>query len=177
MEWGHYPARIFIRMTKSEAVHKFVDRDMNSIPLDWVQAVAEQKGEEIYAWPMWGTMFMVDDFIVDQLKLRRMAGSAEEIDLDAIQDEEERKNVAQAIANLKAECISWAETALLENYVNEEMAGADNIIGTAAYLYEVDGRKLIGINGAGWNFYDGVWDRIYDMVGLEWHDVEETQPA
>jgi hypothetical protein len=25
---------------------------------------------------------------------------------------------------------------------------------------------VIGINGAGWNFYDGVWGRLYDVCGI-----------
>lgn len=38
------------------------------------------------------------------------------------------------------------------------------------YVYEADGRYVVGINGAGWGFYDGVWDRLYDLLGLKWHN-------
>jgi hypothetical protein len=33
----------------------------------------------------------------------------------------------------------------------------------------LDDEYIIGVNGAGWNFYDGVWDRLYDVAGLHWH--------
>jgi hypothetical protein len=43
---------------------------------------------------------------------------------------------------------------------------------TSFYLYEVDGRVLIGVHAAGFSFYDGVWDVLYDILGLKWHDEE-----
>jgi hypothetical protein len=40
----------------------------------------------------------------------------------------------------------------------------------AAYIYEVAAEHVISINGAGWNFYDGVWDKLYDVCGMRWHE-------
>ena len=64
---------------------------------------------------------------------------------------------------------------MLEQYIDEEMSGARCILNengytTAAYIYIVADEYVIGINGAGWNFYDGVWDRLYDVCGIRWHD-------
>ena len=167
-------------MTKKEAIEKFVDRDFHPIPQEWVKIVAEAKDAGIYAWPMWGTMWIVDNWLGEKLmeKSRRMVSEADEIDLEAIDDEKEKADVIEAIAELKKESISYGETVLLENYINEEMAGAYCVLDkdgntTAVYICEIDDQYVIGVNGAGWNFYDGVWDKLYDLLGLEWHDEPE----
>ena len=41
---------------------------------------------------------------------------------------------------------------------------------TSIYVYEVEDEIVIGVNGAGWDFYQGVWDELYDLLGLKWHD-------
>ncbi|NIQ13272.1 MAG: hypothetical protein GTO02_02330 [Candidatus Dadabacteria bacterium] len=46
---------------------------------------------------------------------------------------------------------------------------------TAAYIHNIRGVWVISIDGAGWNFYDGVWDRIYDALGLKWHNEEKAE--
>ena len=159
-------------MTKQKAIELFVNRIFHPISREWVKIIAEAKGEEIYAWPMWGTMWMVDGFIGEKLmeNSRVMVGEASEIDLDAITDEKERAAVRKAVEELKAENVDWAGVVILEDYVDEEMAGVRNIIGTAAYIYEIDGEYIVGVHGAGWDFYDGVWDRLYDLLGLKWHE-------
>lgn len=169
-------------MNKRAAVEQMVHEDFNGIPTDWVEIVAREKGEELGALPMWGTMFLVTDFIGERLmeRSRLMVGEAQDIDLEAIEDEKEREEVKTAIEDLKKESIAWGGVAILEDYVDEEMAGAHCILDkdggtTAAFIYEVDGNYLVGINGAGWNFYDGVWDRIYDTLGLQWHDEEHKE--
>ena len=55
------------------------------------------------------------------------------------------------------------------------MSGAHRILdkdgnATAAYIYGIADDYVIGINGAGWNFYDGVWDKLYDVCGIRWHE-------
>lgn len=30
----------------------------------------------------------------------------------------------------------------------------------------------LGINGAGYDFYEAHWNRLYDIMGLKWHDEE-----
>lgn len=60
----------------------------------------------------------------------------------------------------------------------EEMEGERCILDndgntTAMYIYEIDGEYLLGVNGAGWDFYNGVWDKLYDVLGLQWHQDEK----
>lgn len=128
-------------MTKQEAVRAFVDRDLHPVPLDWVQTIAEAKHEEIYAWPMWGTMWFCD------------------------------------MPWVKHHTKPMTKENFNEDYFDEEMEGADVVVDkdgspTNIYVYEIDGHTLIGVNGAGYDFYDGVWDKLYDILGLERHEKE-----
>ena len=145
-------------MTKDEAIHLFVSRDMQAIPQEWVRIVALEKGRdcEYMGLPMWGTMFIVDSHIARGLKTRTVV-APEDCEEQHAEDEES--------------CM------VCEDY--EEMMGTENILdkngrATAGYLYEIDGEHVIGIHGAGWNFYDGLWDKLYDALGLKWH--EKTKP-
>lgn len=119
-------------MTKQEAIKIFVERNFSAIPQDWVKIVSNELGAEIYSWPMWSMMWIIDGNVGEQLL-------------------KHAKEVG-------------------ENDDNEEMRGAMRIADTAAYIYELDGEHVLGINGAGWDFYDGVWDVLYDLVGLKWHE-------
>lgn len=58
-----------------------------------------------------------------------------------------------------------------EMYGNRQVVDKDGY-GINLYIYEVDGHYLLGINGAGWDFFDGVWDKLYDAVGMMWHDED-----
>lgn len=58
---------------------------------------------------------------------------------------------------------------------DEEMEGQSYINGIpSVYIYEIDGTYVIGVHGAGWDFYDGVWDKLYDFFGLKWHNTKYT---
>lgn len=169
-------------MKKEEAITQMVS-GFSAIPQEWVRIIAEEK-HEYFNLPMWGTLWIMDYFGEELYNNARvMVGEADEIDLDAIGDEDERKQVKEAIDALKQESISWGECILLENYVDEEMAGERCVLDkdgntTAMFIYELDGQYLLGVNGAGWNFYNGVWDKLYDICGLQWHESEEgKQPT
>lgn len=140
-------------MTKKEAVELFVERNLNSIPTDWIQIVAEAKGEEIMAWPMWGTMWRVDDWVGEKL----MTAAKPVEHCDKYGDDDHNPDLCDI-------CVGY----------DEEMAGAYQIDGTAAYIYEIDGDYVIGVHGAGWDFYEGVWDALYDLLGYKWHDTAKT---
>jgi hypothetical protein len=161
-------------MTKQEAISKWVD-EMSAVPDDWIRAVAEVLDGATFTTPMWGTMFLVNEFDGEKFwdNSRVMVSEKEEIDLDQIEEkegEQRRKEVEKAI-----EADDWS---VFEEYLDEEMAYERNVLDkdgrpTAAYIYEVAGVYVIGVNGAGWDFYDGVWDRLYDATGLHWHSEEK----
>lgn len=166
-------------MNKKEAVQLLVNRDLQTVPQDWAMAIAEREGE-YQRFGMWGWVFIVDDFIGERLmkKSRIIVGHHSDIDLNAITNEIEREAVAEAIDALNKESISWGECALLENYMDEEMAGERCILDTqgrttSMFIHEIAGTYCISVNAAGFDFYDGVWDVLYDTLCLEWHTDDE----
>ena len=161
---------------KQDAIREWVAREFSAIPQEWVRIAVEHFG---YAdpLPMWGTMWIVNAHLGEKFMQhsRVMAGDASDIDIESIDDGKERDNVQNAITGLKEENIDWAGCAILDDYINEEMAGARCILDqhgntTAAYIYDIAGDYVIGVHGAGWNFYDGVWDTLYDVCGIRWHE-------
>lgn len=130
-------------MTKSEAVHRFVERDLACIPQDWVRCVAEHMGtEEIYAWPAFSTMFMISDDMGSEI-YEEHSKTQEEGDED-----------------------------LPEEMASARVITHQDGTGTNMYLYTVDGHWLIGVHAYGFSFYDGVWDNLYNILGYKWHDEE-----
>lgn len=162
-------------MTKREAIESFVESRFDAIPQEWVRIVMESKGE-YHSLPMWGTMWFIDSLWGEKLynDARIMVGCNEDINIEDV-EQEKREEVKEALSALEKENISWGECALLEDYVNEEMANERCVLDkdgrtTAVYIYEIEGEYLIGVHGAGWSFYDGVWDMLYDVCGLQWHN-------
>lgn len=153
-------------MTKDQAVKQMV-KEFQAIPQDWVRIIMEHHNE-YHALPMWDTMFIVDDWFGRTLmsKCRRMVGSKDEVNPLEGETEEEQKRIQDAIDD--------DDDSVLQEYIDEEMGGELCLLDssgspTAVFVYEVDGQVLVGINGAGWNFYDGAWDKVYDALELKWH--------
>lgn len=153
-------------MTKKEAVERYVERELSSVPQEWVRIVMESENE-YRSLPMWGTMWIVNKWDAEKLldKSRMMVYDKDEIDLDSMEDDE-RKLVEKAI-----EDDDWP---VLEDYIDEEMSGERCVLDkdghtTNIFVYEVLDEIVIGVHGAGYDFYDGVWDRLYDTLGFNWH--------
>lgn len=154
-------------MTKQEAVERLVS-EFNAVPQEWVQIVAEHNGE-YPTLPMWGTMWIVSELDGEKIweHSRVVVYDKDDIDLDEIErdeGEERRKQVEKAIED--------DDYSVYEEYTDEEMDGANCVLDkdgnrTGLYVYEIGDEYVIGVNGAGWNFYDGIWDRLYDMLGFK----------
>ena len=134
-------------MSKKEAVRRMID-EFSAIPTEWVKIIAEHEGNYPNL-PMWRTMWIVDDMIGQRL----------------MQNAAEVRPCAEHTDDYDADCEECAS-------YNEELEGAYRIAGTAAYLYEVDDQYVLGVHGAGWDFFEGVWEPLYDLLGLQWHDEE-----
>jgi len=160
-------------MTKEEAIQKWVDRDVKGMPQEWFSKLRYSFMEdEDQPLPMWGTMFLVNESDGEKMlnNSRLMVVDKGNIYLDSL-DEAERELVEKAIEE--------DDYSVLEDYISDEMAGAYCILDkdgspTSAYIYTLDDEYFVGIHGAGWDFYDGVWDKLYDVCGLEWHEEREV---
>lgn len=162
-------------MNKKEAIQKMVD-GFSSLSHDQLNTLAEASGEYL-CLPMWGTLWRMDYF-GDTLyeNARTMLGDKSELrdELEAGEyiDAEAKKEKAMLIKALAED--DWS---VLEEYIDEEMSGMRCVLDiegktTAMFIYELEGEYWLGVNGAGWDFYHGVWDKLYDICGLKWHDHE-----
>ncbi len=151
-------------LTKKEAIQKMVN-ELSSISQEHLRIISEHNGE-YHSFPMWGTMWRLDYFGNTLWeKSRIMVESKEEIYRDDFIDDKEREEFQARLDD---------PNDYMEEYIDEEMQGERCILDkngehTALFIYDIDGEYYIGINGAGWDFYDGVWDRLYDAMGLNWH--------
>ena len=48
-------------------------------------------------------------------------------------------------------------------------AGWQEVADTGIWAREFDDKLLLGIQGAGYNFYDHHWEKLYDALGYSWH--------
>lgn len=161
-------------MTKEEAVRRWVEQELSGLSQDWAERLFVSFNGYSPKLPMWGTMWVVNKFDGEKFwkNSRRMASSPKTIDLDEI-EEREGKGRRDAIEKAIEEDNYYE----FEEYYDEEMGGERCVLDkngdtTAVFIYELDGEHVIGVNGAGWDFYDGVWDRLYDAAGLKWHKEE-----
>jgi len=57
---------------------------------------------------------------------------------------------------------------------DDEMHGTLQVADLNLYAWYIgpadDHELVLGIHGAGWNFYDGVWDELYNLLGYRWHE-------
>ncbi len=159
--------------TKNEAIHDMV-AGLSAVPLNWVQKVAEAV-DDIAPSPMWGTMWILNWHGEDLFNNARvMLGDKSELlqEYDLLEkDDDKRILIEKAVAE-----DDWS---VLEEYIDEEQSGERCILDvdgktTAMFIYEIDGQYVLGINGAGFDFYHGVWDKLYDVLGLQWHDTKCT---
>lgn len=159
-------------MTKEDAIKKWVKQEFSSISQDWAERLFISFNGYAPKLPMWGTMWVVNQFDGEKFMAnsRRMVSDTSDIDLEEVEENQGLEKRKQVEKDLEDGQLSD----LYDEYVDEEMAGELNVLDkdgspTAVYIYELDDEYIIGVNGAGWDFYDGVWNKLYDVADLHWH--------
>ena len=72
--------------------------------------------------------------------------------------------------------VSNIEKLLVEIQPNDEedeafaSAGWMEVSDTGIYAIEFDDELLLGIHGAGYDFFTEHWSRLYDALGYRWHE-------
>lgn len=171
------------------AVRKLVD-GFSKLDHDAVKGMAQAANEEVYAFPMWGTCFLVEDSC-DRSKIRDMLRSfepqdaeeavemvvdyglgvePEEYDIGTGSDDEDEDGFVEAVID------AWREGDFEEEMLSS--SGWQRVGNTGILALDLGGDDLLlGINGAGFSFYgnvdqgerDGLWCRLYDALGYTWH--------
>ena len=97
----------------------------------------------------------------------------EDAELDA---KEEAKDAARdSYYDYYSEVPMWG-TVFVPNWDQDWLRdNAEEVSRLGFIVYETDEIGVyVGINGAGYDFYDAHWLPLYDLRGLQWHDEEET---
>lgn|SRR6267142_1390091 len=55
--------------------------------------------------------------------------------------------------------------------VEDELYGSQEAGDTGISAFEIDGELVLGINGAGYDFYEYHWTPLYNALGYEWHET------
>ncbi len=55
---------------------------------------------------------------------------------------------------------------------DDDMNGAKVVEETGIYAFYIDDELVLGINGAGYDFYEAHWIPLYEALGYNWHDSE-----
>jgi hypothetical protein len=63
--------------------------------------------------------------------------------------------------------------ALLQPIVDEEdeLYGYEEVGDTGIFAFDIDGEVVLGINGAGYDFYEHHWLPLYAALGYAWHET------
>jgi len=142
--------------TELEACKLWIDRDFNSIP----QALVKKAFEED-----WENIEILAPTLEAWIKAYGEDYEDEEEAEDAFYESEERFPFPmwgwyfQPSDPLDAD---WFEEHAEEVYLK---------CGVCVYCTDETG-IMLGINGAGYNFYDSHWLPLYRLRGLKWHDEE-----
>ena len=66
----------------------------------------------------------------------------------------------------------WIKS-LLQPVTNakDEFYGMQEVGDTGISAFEIDGELVLGINGAGYDFYAHHWIPLYEALGYAWHDT------
>lgn len=178
------------------AVRRFMD-EFNDIPAEWAKLAAQHvDNDEIYAMPMWGTVFMPDDGLAGMIE-RLLVDPVPEDAADLIEfaedngieieecdmrllalaaSDDEDENHEREVKRLRSIIVdAWHESgsddAALASY------GWRDVGKTGFVAREIDGHLVLGVNGAGYSFLDAHWLPLYLALGMKWHEQEEREEA
>jgi hypothetical protein len=54
----------------------------------------------------------------------------------------------------------------------DELYGSYEVADTGISAFEIDGELVLGIHGAGYDFYEHHWIPLYEALGYEWHQEQ-----
>jgi hypothetical protein len=53
----------------------------------------------------------------------------------------------------------------------DELYGYEEVGDTGIFAFDIDGKVVLGINGAGYDFYEDHWLPLYEALGYAWHET------
>jgi hypothetical protein len=52
----------------------------------------------------------------------------------------------------------------------DELYGSEEVGNTGIFAFDIDGEIVLGIHGAGYDFYEHHWIPLYEALGYAWHE-------
>lgn len=176
-----------------QAVDTLMER-FSTVPGSWLALVAQHiDKDEFVPMPMWGNCYKVDDSGLESM-IRNLCGDglpvpkdalalvefAEErgIDLDdealsllalIASGEEDEDLVEDEIERIREEIIDHLRDEGDEDMMFAE-AGWSDVGGTGFMARDFDGHLCLAVNGCGYDFKASHWTRLYNELGLKWHN-------
>jgi len=173
---------------KEAAVRRLIS-GFDAIPADWAALAAKHKDEdEFLALPMWGTLFLVgnmdrgniEKLLIDPVPkdIHGLIGFMEDygIEPEAVNAMELIALSASALDEIDDDVVCDLRATVLEEWRDSgdedamlATCGWYDVGSTGIIAREIDGELLLGINGAGYSFFDSHWVLLYDELGYSWH--------
>lgn len=66
----------------------------------------------------------------------------------------------------------WKIRKLLRSVEHDELGSFHEVPGTGVFAWEIDGELVLGIHGAGYDFYAEHWSKLYDALEYRWHVLD-----
>lgn len=168
-----------------EAARRLVN-GFSCIPYGWAKLIAQHiDDDECVALPMWGTLFKVEDGC-DNRSIKKMLvaiGVSTDDDISDIREFIEEKGIDVTLDDYLLgepededydleKVVDAVNEEWRESY-DEDCALADSgweAVGTTGLIArEFDGHLLLGVNGAGYDFFESHWIPLYKALGYSWH--------
>lgn len=169
-------------MTQKEACQQWVQRDMSAIPQSLIQrAYCEDSyytddiseitppsvNDRVYCFNSGEEGFITktikseDD---DEIKYEIQLDNGEEIILSQTELEVNHDDYLPMWGTM------WMFDDPCDNHWLEEQENLQKMADCGFRMYEIDEGIVFGIDGAGYDFYEGHWMPLYKERGLHWHD-------
>lgn len=162
---------------KNQAVHDFVDREFNAIPQSIIAVYlqANEEGlEDITPLKIGETYHLYDT--EEEVEV---VGYDPSSDLYTVQLEDGSEKAIERFEvsennYMGCELPMWGTMWLIDrNYWGKHVQElADS--GFTVFDMKDENKLLVGIDGAGYDFFEAHWEPLYDAMGYKWHLQENT---
>lgn len=160
--------------TKKEAAQRMINTEMNAIPLSLIEKAYPHIDGFDNITPIKAGEYVIYDGEEYEVELNDgehiYFSCLEEWYVEAWEVEKEEPVLFPMWGTV------WQTTGLLSDWVGDNLQTVANCGFEIYEAEDIDG-YILGINGAGYDFYEKHWIPLYEAQGLKWHDEEVERHA
>ena len=160
-------------MRKIEAVERMVNQEFNAIPLTLI----EKAYPEIDGWHNI-TPLLDGDYVIyegEEVEIIEKLGDVNSYIIEDIEGERFTVNSYEVEHENLSIFPMWATVWHAVGFQGEWIGrNLDKVANCGFEIYEADDLEgyIIGVNGAGYDFYEAHWVPLYEAQGLKWHNED-----